>query len=175
MNLLKTFDNRQKGYIYESTINRVAVRAIIFREDKILLVHSLNSEEYKFPGGGVENGETKQSALKREVLEEVGMELLNIGKCLGYTEQIYADIYNNKQCFQMRSYYYYCEVKDTIYDLKLSKYEQILGFVPEWVTLDKAIKLNEYKLRTNNEYPWTERELYIFKLLNNMDVSKGFE
>ncbi|WP_377890809.1 NUDIX domain-containing protein [Alkalihalobacillus sp. R86527] len=45
------------------TLNdREAVRAVMIRGDRILLVHS-NLGDYKFPGGGVEESETHADAI----------------------------------------------------------------------------------------------------------------
>ena len=45
---------------------REAVRAIILTNKKIALVKSEKEGYYKFPGGGIENGETHQQTLIRE-------------------------------------------------------------------------------------------------------------
>ena len=53
------------------------VTGIIRRDDRILLIHrfKVGSEYWVFPGGGVEEGETRLEALRREILEETGLEL----------------------------------------------------------------------------------------------------
>ena len=165
MSLLKMFDKRKDTDIYESTMKRIAVRAIITKGNKILLIHLEKSNEYKFPGGGVEDGEDNIIALKRETLEEAGVKIHRIGDFLGYVDQTYPDIYNNNKCFFQRSYYYYCDIFEEQFNLNLSANEKSYGFVPIWITLDEAIKLNEDKLSNRNDTPWTERELYVLKLL----------
>ena len=56
----------------------VLVRAIIEINGKILVCKKRNKKYYFFPGGHVEFGETAEKALRREVKEELG---LNIKKC----------------------------------------------------------------------------------------------
>ena len=58
----------------------VRASAIIIKKNKILLIHrKKNGEEYwVFPGGGVEDYETAQEAVAREVKEETN---LNVTKC----------------------------------------------------------------------------------------------
>ncbi|MGD9909333.1 MAG: NUDIX hydrolase [Candidatus Izemoplasmatales bacterium] len=51
---------------------REGSRAIIKKGNHYLLVHSPALDTYVFPGGGIEQGESKEEALKREILEETG-------------------------------------------------------------------------------------------------------
>ncbi len=49
--------------------------AVIIKNDKILLMHRIkdNREYYVLPGGGVEDGESAEQALTREIKEEAGL------------------------------------------------------------------------------------------------------
>lgn len=57
------------------------VAAIIYHENKILCVqrgenkYDYISKKYEFPGGKMEFGESKQETVKREILEELHMEI----------------------------------------------------------------------------------------------------
>lgn len=57
------------------------VAAVIFHNNKILCVqrgenkYSYIAFKYEFPGGKVENGETNEAAIKREILEELNLEI----------------------------------------------------------------------------------------------------
>ena len=168
MKLLKIFDKRSKMLGHQPIIYRDAVRAIILKEGKILLVFSEESNEYKFPGGGVKDLEGRESALRREVMEEVGKQVNSINESLGYVDQIYNDIYDERKYFFLRSYYYFCEVLSDEFDQNLDIYEQELKFIPKWVTIDEAIELNQIKYDNGSMYHWTERELYVLKLLKEM-------
>lgn len=59
----------------EHLIQRPSVYAIILRQKCVLLIRSRYSHKYFLPGGGIEKGETNEAALKREVLEETGIEI----------------------------------------------------------------------------------------------------
>ena len=56
-----------------SRFERPSVRGIIFKDDKIALVHSKKYDYYKFPGGGCKKGENLVETLIREVQEETGL------------------------------------------------------------------------------------------------------
>lgn len=47
-------------------------RALIIKNKRLLLVTGYNSGYYWTPGGGVEEGESPEEALRREVQEELG-------------------------------------------------------------------------------------------------------
>lgn len=54
---------------------RKSIRGIVYKEDSIFLIRRVkNDEEYfVFPGGGIEEGETDDVALERELVEEIGV------------------------------------------------------------------------------------------------------
>jgi 8-oxo-dGTP diphosphatase len=56
----------------------VRVSAIIIRNNKVLLIHRKKplAEYWVFPGGGVEDGETLNEALIREVKEETNLDVI---------------------------------------------------------------------------------------------------
>ena len=58
---------------YNDFVRRQAARGIIFdTSGKIGILFVSKHKYHKLPGGGVENGEDKLSALKRECIEELG-------------------------------------------------------------------------------------------------------
>ncbi|MDP3052121.1 MAG: NUDIX domain-containing protein [bacterium] len=61
--------------IQEKIIERV--RAIIVDSGKILLINRLERDEsyWVIPGGGVEQGESREQAVERECLEELGIKV----------------------------------------------------------------------------------------------------
>ncbi len=70
------------------------VRAIIRRGDELLLVKHKNAQGLPYgtwvlPGGGIEEGESLVEALKREMIEEIGVEP-DIGKLL-FVHQFQVD------------------------------------------------------------------------------------
>jgi 8-oxo-dGTP diphosphatase len=61
---------------------RIAVSALIFNEGKVLLAHRRDIDWWNLPGGGMEEGETVEESLRREVFEETGLEV-EIGQLVG--------------------------------------------------------------------------------------------
>lgn len=64
-------------YLNESDITEVVIRtkALIINKENIILGNENNI--YQFPGGHLEEGETFEECLKREVMEETGIEILD--------------------------------------------------------------------------------------------------
>lgn len=168
MKLLKIFDSREQKHGAQPIIYRNAVRAIIMKGDKVLMIYSEKAKEFKFPGGGIGKDEPREVALKREVIEEVGHDIKSVNEPLGYVDQLYNDIYDEDKYFYQRSYYYFCELDEEYVGMKLSETERAMRYLPKWITLDEAIETNQAKIDNDNEYPWTERELYVLKLLKGM-------
>jgi 8-oxo-dGTP diphosphatase len=69
--------------IHGKAMYRAAVRAVILRGRELLMVYSSNVGDYKFPGGGVDQGESHVQALAREIDEECGLCLLQVSREIG--------------------------------------------------------------------------------------------
>ena len=81
------------------TINVVA--AIIKHDDKIFATQRGYGEfkdYWEFPGGKIEEGETSQVALKREILEELDTEI-EVGDLLTTVEWDYPEFHLHMDCF----------------------------------------------------------------------------
>lgn len=152
--------NRDK----ENIVSREAVRAIILKGNKILLIKS-NTGDYKFPGGGVEVGESYIDALNREVIEESGYIVNNINEKLGVIIERAVDKFKNNSIFEMTSYYYICDLSEEKTTQNLDEYEIELEFLPVWISIDKAICENELiiKEEKSNMNSWVYRETLALK------------
>jgi len=57
---------------------RIRIAAIIIKDKKLLLLKGIGYQELWTPGGKVEPGETDEDCLRREIKEEIGVELFEM-------------------------------------------------------------------------------------------------
>ena len=149
MKLLYEFDYKDYDKCIR-TYERKAVRAIIFKDDKIAMVKSDKEGYYKFPGGGMEKNESQIDTLIRETLEETGLTIIpSTIKEYGYTSEKRKSTYDFDEIFVQNSYYYTADVADGISKLSLEEYEKALGYHLEFVEPHIALEANE---RTGKNY-----------------------
>ena len=75
---------------------RRRVGALIIENKKLLLVNSADRSYYYTPGGKIESGESDLEALKRELQEELSIDLVNAKPYLNYESQ-YSGNSDNEQ------------------------------------------------------------------------------
>ena len=115
---------------------RYGARGIVIREDgKIAIFNKQNKNEYKLPGGGIENNEDPKDAFKREVLEETGC-IVEIIDELGTTEE-----YKGKDNFKQISYVFIGKVKEDTKKLNITEKEKSEGAILIWKEPKKALEL----------------------------------
>ena len=84
------------------TKTRVASRGVVLRDGKMLASYAAAADVWMIPGGGVENGETPEEAVVREVQEETGYVVRPVRQFLTISE--YYEEY------RYISHYFLCEV-----------------------------------------------------------------
>jgi 8-oxo-dGTP pyrophosphatase MutT (NUDIX family) len=147
--------------------HRAAVRAVVIRNGKFLMVYSPVNGDCKFPGGGVENNENPEVALKREVAEECGMNMTNIMESIGCVVEYALPMKIEFDVFKMTSSYYLCEVDSEFTSQRLDAYEADLGFQPVWMDIDTALQTNKVVLGSKTKKPpkWTAREVFMLEYI----------
>ena len=97
---------------------------------------------WEFPGGKIEPGESREAALKREIQEELGIDI-SIGELLCTTEYDYSSFHLTMHC-------YLCSIVSGEIELREHKSAQWLSAKAldtlEWLPADKEVieKLNTF-------------------------------
>jgi 8-oxo-dGTP pyrophosphatase MutT (NUDIX family) len=165
MNILAEIYRTSRVDIHGRTIGRTAVRGVILRDRDLLMIYSSNVGDYKFPGGGVNAGESHFQALQREIEEESGLTLVCIEGEIGAVVEYNIPLEKEYDVFKMTSYYYQCSVKNGAGVQKLDAYEQELGFVPVWIDMDRALQANQMLLDSAVATAWLRREIFMLDYL----------
>jgi 8-oxo-dGTP diphosphatase len=165
--LLIRIDHDPVPAVDAAVVERRAVRAVVRRGDLLLMVHSRVAGDYKFPGGGLELGESPKQALVREVSEECGRTLTRIGAVILSAVE-HRRALEPGAMFRMESTYYPCEVGDEVDDQRLDDYEHDLAFEPVWVGIAEAIKVNQRVLASGSAQTWVARETEVLRALRDL-------
>ncbi|MCR5611484.1 MAG: NUDIX domain-containing protein [Clostridiales bacterium] len=165
MRLLFEIDKKNYGSC-SRTFTRNSARAIIIRDGRIAMVHSQKFDYYKFPGGGIEPGESRKAAVIRETLEEAGLvvkpESVREYGCVHRVQRSTKDAHER---FVQDNYYYFCEVSDEVMPQKLDGYEDAEGFTLEFVEPDEAIAVNRTRDHGRKDRDMIEREAKVLEML----------
>lgn len=156
-----------KNYINGGSIfRRTAVRGIICKNGKYLVIRSNKHGDYKFPGGGMKINETLKDTLIREVKEETGFcvipETISSNGFIVH-EKRKGD---PEDLMEMDSYYFYCDIYDKVGETNFDDYEKEEDYQAEWCTLREIINNNE-AISKSEEIPWIVRETMVMKELSN--------
>ena len=146
---------------------RNAVRGIVIKDGLIGMVKVEKYDCFIFPGGGVDEGESLEVALKREMLEEAGL-IVDISKHLLTTETA-------EYRFTHVNHFYLCEIIGTG-ESCLTDIEIDLDMHFEWIPINE---LYDYFLNYHDDLRFGEenkvvqrsiksRGFMIMSLLNNM-------
>lgn len=149
---------------------RNSARSIIISNKKIAMIHSMKYDYYKFPGGGIENGESPITAMIRETREEAGLVVkTETVKEYGYVHRIQKSDKEATECFIQDNYYYLCEAEDEMVVQHLDNYESEENYVLEFVEPQIVITKNRNVISSPYNPLMFEREARVTELL----VSEG--
>ena len=148
------------------TFVRNSARSIILRDGKIAMIHSLKYNYYKYPGGGIEPGESAVDALIRETAEEAGLTVVpDTIREYGYVHRIQKSTVEEDECFIQDNYYYLCDVEEGVRPQKLDDYESEEHFTLEYVKPETAILSNRTKDHGPKDPVMLEREARVLEML----------
>ena len=124
--------------------NYTACRALIVQDGKVLLIHRRQDGEefWVFPGGHIEN-ETPYQAVIREILEETGLEIIEIGPSIEYEHPKWGT----------HDAFMECKVTPGLPTLggpEVSRKSEVVSYSPAWIPLATALlfdKLNPDPMR----------------------------
>ena len=158
---------------------RYGARGIVIRNDgKIAVFNKSKKNEYKLPGGGIEENENPKDAFKREVLEETGC-TVEIIEELGTIEE-----YKSQDNFKQTSFVFVGKVIEDTKSLHLTQKEQEEGAILTWKYPFEALELitNSYDNLVASKYESVyhtkfivlgDRKILEF-YLNKVKISKEF-
>jgi len=134
---MKLIKELKDGSFSEANLKiREASRAVLFDQNGLVPILYVSKGRYhKLPGGGIEKGESKEKALLREILEEVGA----VGKIIEYRSKKNFNWGSNQKQIS------YCYLGKIISksEPQFTELELIEEFELIWLTLDKAIEAFE--------------------------------
>jgi 8-oxo-dGTP pyrophosphatase MutT (NUDIX family) len=114
----------------------------------------------------MENNETVEETLKREVFEEVGYNVNKIKEKIGIVTEYSIAKEGKNNIFKMISEYYIVEINNKYSEQKLDKYEAELLFKPCWVNIETAYMANKYLIDNKCDLtPWIKRETRVLEIM----------
>ena len=145
---------------------RHAARCIHIRNGLVAMVHSLKYDYYKFPGGGIEEGESAEHAMIRETREDAGLAVIpGSVREYGYVHRIQKSDHDDAECFIQDNYYFLCDVEEAVHSQNLDDYEADESFTLEYVEPDRAIFVNRNADHGPADQIMLEREARVLELL----------
>lgn len=166
MKLIKTITDDEFGLTpveFDNPEVRYAARGIVIDDDgNIALFNKQVKNEFKLPGGGIDEGEDSIMAFKREIMEETGCEV-QIINTLGVIEE-HKSLGNFKQI----SYVYVARVINNTHVLNFTQKEKDEGARLLWVKPKDAFKLISDSL--NNLKASKYENLYHSKFIVKRDM-----
>lgn len=130
------------------------VAAIIYHESRFLCAqrneskYEYLSKKFEFPGGKIEDGESQEEALRREIQEELNLNIEILSK-FESVDFSYPD-------FKVFITFFLCEI-DSLDSLVMAEHKKLL-----W--------LNKLEL---NSLDWAAADLPIVQKLKNMNISSN--
>lgn len=169
MRLLKSTQNPAINLLTARVFYRRAARAIVLSGEDILLLYTQKYRDYSLPGGGIDEGESLEAGLVRELKEETGALDIQVLAPFGRYEEFRPWYREGANVVHMESFCYLCRIDTALGErglgaTRLEAHEIKNGMRPEWLNIHQAIAHNEDIQRN---YPQKgqsiEREIFLLK------------
>ena len=148
-----------RAYTYPQERTREGCRGIIVKENKILLSYEERTGVYMSPGGGIENGETLEECVIRELQEETGYRVKPVKALVKVKEYAYEVLWENN--------YFICEIEGEC-ERNLTESEEYNRVSAKWVDIDEAIRIfSDYQSKETDRASLYLREFTILKMLKS--------
>lgn len=157
---LKDYANCTRSFV------RHSARSIVIENRKIAMIHSVRYDYYKFPGGGIEEGESPIDAMIRETREESGLIVIPESVIeYGYVHRIQRSDKDGTECFMQDNFYYLCKVQKDVAATRLDDYEAQEVYTLEYIDPKLAIMKNRHVTHSPYNQMMLEREARVLELL----------
>lgn len=98
---------------------RVSTKGLYVRDGKVMLIKDINGRndfdkrpEWELPGGGLDFGEDLVEGLRREIKEEMGLEVTKISKSPKYVWTVKRDMARGMEWFYVLALIFVIDLKD---------------------------------------------------------------
>ena len=170
MRLLKTTIHPTINITHGCQFTRPTARAIVFKQQHILLMYTQRYDDFSLPGGGIDSNESIEQGLIRELNEETGAQNIEICSEFGLYEEYRPWYKDDFDIIHIKSYCYVCEINEQLGQAQLEHYEQQNGMQAKWVNIFEAIAHNERTLANSDKQGLSIiRETFLLK-----EIAKQF-
>ena len=170
MRLLFEMDKKDHEKCTHS-FTRNSARSIIIRDKRVAMIHSQKYDYYKFPGGGLEDGETPSEAMMRETREEAGLIVIPGSiREYGYVHRIQKSDGDPSERFIQDNYYFLCEAEAAVTSQRLDAYEAEEAYALAFIDPIAAIQANRRAIQSPYNPLMFDREARVLALL----IAEGY-
>ncbi len=148
---------------------RLGARGVV--EDKngnIAIFNKSFKNEYKLPGGGIEENEDKYTSFAREVMEEVGCTIKDV-EFVGTVKEI-----ESKENFVQESYVFFAKVDKLTSTLHLTEKEQEEGARLLWLNPIRALRTMQDCLTQLKESKYDNIYRSKFMVVRDIEILKKY-
>lgn len=169
MRLITQLIHAQVDSLEGKVLKRQAARGIVLREQSVLLLFTERYNDFSFPGGGVDPGESLTAALQREMAEETGATNTRVLREFGYLEEYRPHRRDGFDLLHMTSHFFLCEIDALLIATRMEGYEKSNGMRPMWVDMHTALNHNRAVMQRQEASMGMsiQRETLILELVSN--------